>query len=70
MKDVRDIAAFLLLVLIAAMLGRALYGAYESYERGPTITVESVEFNESCRPTHLFVVDMKGHALRVFDCGD
>ena len=53
----------------AEALGSKLYDLYLYYNE-PTITVESVEFNENCRPTHMFVIDMKGYPLRVFDCSE
>jgi len=69
MKDVRDIAALLMLLVIVLWFGNKLYDLYLYYNE-PTITVESVEFNESCVPTNMFVIDMKGYPLRVFDCGE
>ena len=62
----RDIGTLLLLVILAILVGRIAY----SVEPEPTIIVESVEFNESCKATRMFVVDMKGYPLRVFDCGE
>ncbi len=68
LTDVSDLAALLLLVVLVLFIGRSLYNGLEQREEA-TIKVESVEFNESCRPTPMFVVDMKGYPLRVFDCG-
>lgn len=70
MRDVRDIATILLLVIIMVWLGLAAKAWLDERVKKSAIIVESVEFNESCRPTHLFVVNMKGHPIRVFDCSE
>ena len=70
MRSLGDAIILLLLLFGVVMIGRALYVTYKPYEPEPTIIVESVEFNESCRATRMFVVDMKGYPLRVFDCSE
>jgi len=67
--DWTDLAALLFLVALVLFVGRSIYDGLEQREE-PTITVESVEFNENCRATRMFVIDMKGYPLRVFDCGE